>query len=365
MFTIFGFKAASVYIVLVFLIEFNISFKFPSQDSHAQGTNAAQNETKIKSRDVSSDTYTPEVISLRNPDLFQEVPTIQNSIDGWRVYGLNNEDNSALDYKKNKNLYKADDVRWVSENWKNIQTTKNKNILMEVLGEKNRNNNLNNNKTADNPKGFQNDILDMLGKMIPQTCFYNGAKFDCSLSISCVLEGGKPLDLCSGGMIWSCCVSRDKMHMVHNTPTLNTVGALENATMQFIMQHQQEQQYHQQNQQDPPHSLSSDHYPIYSSNHLDARPIPTFFTQTQKPHFLLNLLQGFQQPWSLTTTKPTFVYMNSRPHASQPMSTTLPDVIVRPVMADSSVASSQTVSQTTGFRGKISIQLHFSSERPT
>ncbi|KAL1455331.1 hypothetical protein WDU94_009434 [Cyamophila willieti] len=119
--------------------------------------------------------------------------------------------------------------------------------------------------------------------------------------------------------------------------------------MQFILQHQQEQQH----LQDSSYPLStSDQYPIYSSNHLDARPIPTFFTQTQKPHFLFNILQGFQQPWSgLTTTKPTFVYMNSRPHASQPLSTSLPDVIVRPAIADSQPASSQTISQTTGYRG--------------
>lgn len=154
MFTVFGFKTASVYIVFVFLIELNVSFKFPNQDS--QPTVGDEN----KSRGV-TEPYRPET-RVRKSDLFQEVPTIQNSIDGWRVYGLNNEDNSALDYKKNRNLYKVDDIRWVSENWKNIQTTKNKNILMEVLNEKNRN--TNSNKTADNPKGFQNDILDMLGK---------------------------------------------------------------------------------------------------------------------------------------------------------------------------------------------------------
>ncbi|XP_047103162.1 serine proteinase stubble-like isoform X2 [Schistocerca piceifrons] len=51
----------------------------------------------------------------------------------------------------------------------------------------------------------------MLGKMIPQTCWYRNTKFDCGLSISCVLAGGKPLDLCSGGLIWSCCVSHDKI----------------------------------------------------------------------------------------------------------------------------------------------------------
>ncbi|XP_028028730.1 serine proteinase stubble-like isoform X2 [Bombyx mandarina] len=52
-------------------------------------------------------------------------------------------------------------------------------------------------------------IMDLLGKMIPQTCKHRGARYPCGLSISCVLGGGKPLDLCSGGMIWACCVDRD------------------------------------------------------------------------------------------------------------------------------------------------------------
>ncbi|RVE49754.1 hypothetical protein evm_005624 [Chilo suppressalis] len=52
-------------------------------------------------------------------------------------------------------------------------------------------------------------IMDLLGKMIPQTCRYRGARYPCGLSISCVIGGGKPLDLCSGGMIWACCVDRD------------------------------------------------------------------------------------------------------------------------------------------------------------
>lgn len=117
--------------------------------------------------------------------------------------------------------------------------------------------------------------------------------------------------------------------------------------MQFILQHQQEQ-HHVQQQPDSNsnHLTSVEHYPIYSSNHLDARPIPGFFTQPQKPHFLLNLLQGFQKPWELTTTKPTFVYMNSRPLASQ--TTSQPP---RPALSDSSAASSQSVSQITGYRG--------------
>lgn len=52
-------------------------------------------------------------------------------------------------------------------------------------------------------------FMDMLGRMIPQSCRYKGSKFECGLSISCVLRGGRPLDLCSGGMIWACCVDQD------------------------------------------------------------------------------------------------------------------------------------------------------------
>ncbi|XP_031631480.1 serine proteinase stubble isoform X4 [Contarinia nasturtii] len=46
-------------------------------------------------------------------------------------------------------------------------------------------------------------------ELIPQTCKYKGRRFECGLSISCVLAGGKPVDSCSGGMIWSCCVDKD------------------------------------------------------------------------------------------------------------------------------------------------------------
>ncbi|XP_045508246.1 serine protease filzig isoform X1 [Colias croceus] len=70
-------------------------------------------------------------------------------------------------------------------------------------------------------------IMDLLGKMIPQTCRYRGARYSCGLSISCVLGGGKPLDLCSGGMIWACCVDRDTTEkpteiapVVHNASDL-------------------------------------------------------------------------------------------------------------------------------------------------
>lgn len=61
--------------------------------------------------------------------------------------------------------------------------------------------------------------------MIPQTCKFKGRRFECGLSISCVLAGGKPLDLCSGGMIWSCCVDRD-----FHQDSSSALGAIQNAS---------------------------------------------------------------------------------------------------------------------------------------
>ncbi|XP_021702115.1 serine proteinase stubble isoform X3 [Aedes aegypti] len=55
----------------------------------------------------------------------------------------------------------------------------------------------------------QGKFFEEFDRMIPQTCRHKGRKFECGLSISCVLGGGKPVDLCSGGMIWSCCIDRD------------------------------------------------------------------------------------------------------------------------------------------------------------
>jgi len=63
--------------------------------------------------------------------------------------------------------------------------------------------------------------------VIPQTCKYKGAKFECGLSISCVLGGGRPIDLCSGGLIWSCCVDDDDIP--EKIPRPN-VGLLQNAS---------------------------------------------------------------------------------------------------------------------------------------
>lgn len=65
--------------------------------------------------------------------------------------------------------------------------------------------------------------------MIPQTCKFKGRRFECGLSISCVLAGGRPLDLCSGGMIWSCCVDRD-----FHQDSGSALGAIQNASKLIV-----------------------------------------------------------------------------------------------------------------------------------
>ena len=47
--------------------------------------------------------------------------------------------------------------------------------------------------------------------VVPNFCWYSGAQYECGLSLSCVFAGAKAMDLCNGGMIWSCCVPRDRI----------------------------------------------------------------------------------------------------------------------------------------------------------
>ncbi|XP_013136655.1 PREDICTED: brain-specific serine protease 4-like isoform X1 [Papilio polytes] len=73
-------------------------------------------------------------------------------------------------------------------------------------------------------------FFDELG-LIPQTCRWRGARHPCGLSISCVLGGGKPLDLCSGGMIWACCVDRDTTEKpVETAPVVHNASCGEHYT---------------------------------------------------------------------------------------------------------------------------------------
>ncbi|CAG2101083.1 unnamed protein product [Medioppia subpectinata] len=43
----------------------------------------------------------------------------------------------------------------------------------------------------------------------PQQCFYQSETYPCGLGISCWMQGKRPLDLCNGGILWSCCIPNE------------------------------------------------------------------------------------------------------------------------------------------------------------
>ena len=50
--------------------------------------------------------------------------------------------------------------------------------------------------------------------LVPNNCWYRGEKYECALSLTCAMQGQKSLDLCNGGLIWTCCVDRDKIDKI-------------------------------------------------------------------------------------------------------------------------------------------------------
>lgn len=65
-------------------------------------------------------------------------------------------------------------------------------------------------------------------QVVPNHCWYQGNKYECGLSLSCVFSGAKAMDLCNGGMIWSCCVPRDKVKP--DQAQLHSEHTIKNAT---------------------------------------------------------------------------------------------------------------------------------------
>jgi len=73
-------------------------------------------------------------------------------------------------------------------------------------------------------------------QVVPNHCWYQGTQYECGLSLSCVFAGAKAMDLCNGGMIWSCCVPRERVvdqshlgsqHAIANaTQSSNSIGGL-------------------------------------------------------------------------------------------------------------------------------------------
>ncbi|KAK9873960.1 hypothetical protein WA026_002312 [Henosepilachna vigintioctopunctata] len=123
-------------------------------------------------------------------------------------------------------------------------------------------------------------LIDTLGRMIPQSCRFRGVKYECGLSVSCVLGGGRPLDLCSGGMIWSCCVDRD-LQSQQQTPTHHSdVGVLNNAITYYLV-----------NYYSPPESQHLDY------NVVDNPPYrPAFEDNVDRPSSEFN---QYESPYSI------------------------------------------------------------------
>lgn len=40
----------------------------------------------------------------------------------------------------------------------------------------------------------------------PQKCSHKSESYQCTFGITCWMSGQRPLDLCNGGIFWSCCV---------------------------------------------------------------------------------------------------------------------------------------------------------------
>ncbi|XP_063370880.1 serine protease 43 isoform X1 [Cydia amplana] len=132
-------------------------------------------------------------------------------------------------------------------------------------------------------------IMDLLGKMIPQTCRYRGSRYPCGLSISCVLGGGKPMDLCSGGMIWACCVDRETTERpAEVAPTIHNASDL----IELIGTFPHEIDYQNTNQFEDPVIVYTDHHKPHRPDKWDTQKP----WETQKPD------KWDQKPWD--TEKP-------------------------------------------------------------
>lgn len=87
------------------------------------------------------------------------------------------------------------------------------------------------NSSLQEPKGVFDDIANGISSLfggagpavdsgpegvnlVPNNCWYRGEKYECALSITCAVQGKKSLDLCNGGLIWTCCVDRDKIDRI-------------------------------------------------------------------------------------------------------------------------------------------------------
>ncbi|XP_033247644.1 serine proteinase stubble isoform X3 [Drosophila miranda] len=165
--------------------------------------------------------------------------------------------------------------------------------------------------------------------LIPQSCRFRGHKFECGLSISCVLGGGKPLDLCSGGMIWSCCVDKDldAEESPHAAPVNNTSDIIHlhdiypdlspNANKP---QHQQQQQQHHHQHHQHHHSSSGNGLSAASSTSSTSSSSSSASASAGRPSYSGSSSNNNNNYYS--TKRPT-LYGGSNPYKPGRPSSTL------------------------------------------
>ncbi|XP_017150518.1 serine proteinase stubble isoform X2 [Drosophila miranda] len=175
----------------------------------------------------------------------------------------------------------------------------------------------------------ENSVMEMLSRMIPQSCRFRGHKFECGLSISCVLGGGKPLDLCSGGMIWSCCVDKDldAEESPHAAPVNNTSDIIHlhdiypdlspNANKP---QHQQQQQQHHHQHHQHHHSSSGNGLSAASSTSSTSSSSSSASASAGRPSYSGSSSNNNNNYYS--TKRPT-LYGGSNPYKPGRPSSTL------------------------------------------
>ncbi|XP_055930663.1 serine proteinase stubble-like isoform X1 [Argiope bruennichi] len=77
--------------------------------------------------------------------------------------------------------------------------------------------------SSNNPQKFldQNFFYNMMNvaqylQSLPSSCHYEGTRYSCNIGLGCVFQGKRPVDLCNGGLLWSCCVPRNIVPSVIN-----------------------------------------------------------------------------------------------------------------------------------------------------
>ncbi|KAK4287848.1 hypothetical protein Pmani_039094 [Petrolisthes manimaculis] len=210
-------------------------------------------------------------------------------------------------------------------------------IYRAMLDDDHNNNNNNNNNNHNHNTSHLDPKANVGDRAIPQKCWYKSSQYDCGLSVSCVFQGSKPFDLCSGGMIWSCCVPRDKVDAIDEN-----LGAIGNDVSHH--HHNNNNHHHQQgfNNDGPPPGTSFTHLGSSNNNRpLDShRPSSSsssfdddrFFPNTQRPSSILVPHRPQDRPSSHESRPP---HRPLRPLPARP-----PHPFARPDFHDDTFSSS-------------------------